>query len=73
MVAKHGGDLEQAVLANANRGGENVHSGIVMGSAIGAGIGASAIPDRLKHGLSDYGKIEAEIEAFVAAVTNAKL
>jgi len=74
MVAKYGGgDLEKAVLANANRGGENVHSGIVIGSAIGAGIGAAAIPEKLKKGLSDYSQIEAEIDAFVAAVTTAKL
>lgn len=71
MVAKYGetGDIEKAVLANANRGGENVHSGIVIGSAIGGGIGAAAIPDKLKKGLRDYGAISAEIEAFVAAVS----
>lgn len=74
MVFKYSGrGLEEAVLANANRGGENVHSGIVIGSAIGAGLGAAAIPDQLKEGLSDYGKIKAEIEDFVAAVAAPKL
>lgn len=73
MTYKYTADLEQAVLANANRGGENVHSGIVIGAAIGAGTGAAAIPDRLKQGLSDYARIKVEIDDFVAAVATAKL
>ena len=68
MISKHGMDFERAVLANANRGGENVHSGIVIGAAIGASVGADGIPSRFKEGLRDHHKIKAEIEAFVHSV-----
>jgi len=69
MSYKYADNLTAAVLANANRGGENVHSGIVIGALLGAAHGASEIPEALKQGLSDHGKIQAEIESFVAAVT----
>lgn len=71
MAFRYGGDLHKAVLANANRGGENVHSGIVMGAAIGAATGASQIPADLKEGLSDSAKIKDEIQRFTDAIATA--
>lgn len=68
MTYKYSDDISQAVLANANRGGENVHSGIVMGALLGAAQGASGIPAALKGGLRDSAKLQSEIDAFVAAV-----
>lgn len=69
MSYKYADNLTQAVLANANRGGENVHSGIVIGALVGAAHGSSQIPKELKLGLHDHTKIESEINAFVASVT----
>ena len=51
--------------------GENVHSGIVMGAAIGAATGASQIPADLKEGLSDSAKIKDEIQRFTDAIATA--
>lgn len=73
MVAKHQADFERAILANANRGGENVHSGMFIGAALGAANGASNIPQALKDGLRDSVKIQEEIDAFVNIVAPAKL
>jgi len=69
MAYKYTDNFTEAVLANANRGGENVHSGIVIGALLGAAQGAAAIPSELKEGLSDHGRIAADINDFVAAVT----
>ena len=66
LLAKYHG-FEQAILANANAGGENVHRGLVLGALMGAQVGASGIPEALKAGLHQRAAIEAEIDAFVAA------
>jgi len=62
------GQFEQAVLENANRGGENVHSGCVIGAALGAQAGLSGLPAGLVDGLHDSAQLRREIDAFVAAV-----
>ena len=66
LLAKYPG-FEEAILANANAGGENVHRGLVLGALLGAQVGASGIPEGLKAGLHHRAAIEAEIEAFVTA------
>jgi len=68
MSYKYADNFTAAVLANANRGGENVHSGIVIGALLGAAQGAKELPTELKEGLRDHAKIAADIEDFVAAV-----
>lgn len=65
-VVKYSGNLEEALLANANAGGENVARGALLGALFGAAYGVSAIPEHLKRGLSRCSQIESEIEAFVA-------
>jgi len=70
MSYKYADNFTAAVLANANRGGENVHSGIVIGALLGAAQGASGISEGLKKGLFDYPTISKEIEMFVAAVAS---
>lgn len=70
LACAHDGMFERAVLANANRGGENVHSGCVIGAALGAQSGMSALPERLIEGLHHSIELRREIDAFVAAVTN---
>lgn len=69
MAYKYANNLTEAVLANANRGGENVHSGIIIGALLGAAQGSAEIPKELKEGLADHGRIQEEIENFAAAVT----
>ena len=58
--------MAEALLANANAGGENVARGALLGALFGAAYGAEAIPAHLKRGLSRSSEIEQEIEAFVA-------
>jgi ADP-ribosyl-[dinitrogen reductase] hydrolase len=66
LLAKYPG-FREAVLANANAGGENVHRGLVLGALMGAQVGASGIDADLKGGLHHSAAIEAEIQAVVAA------
>lgn len=67
LAAKYGNDFEATLLANANAGGENVHRGLVLGALMGAQVGASRIPQRLKEGLFHSSELEREIDAFVTA------
>lgn len=69
FAAKYTTAFEQGLLANANCGGENVHRGIVLGALLGAEAGERGIPEHLKTGLKDYEAINAEIEAFKAAIS----
>lgn len=62
--------FEKGVLRNANRGGENVHSGCIIGALLGAQCGLAGLPTRLIDGLKDGPAIKAEIEAFVEAVAS---
>ena len=49
LAWKYAGDLEAALVANTNLGGDNCHRGIVVGALVGAG-GAS-VPERWEKGL----------------------
>lgn len=69
MAHKYSGSIEQALLANANCGGENVHRGIVLGALFGAAEGYKAIDPKWIKGLKDHSTIEAVVEEFVAKVT----
>ena len=64
--------FEKGVLRNANRGGENVHSGCIIGAILGAQAGLNGLPARLVDGLKDSSAIRAEIDAFVAAISGVK-
>jgi len=78
MVAKHaplsssstnGGEAAwDALLANANVGGENVHRGSILGAILGARAGYKTLPPKLVDGLYAKEQLEQEIEAFVGAV-----
>jgi len=68
FAGKYGGDFRNALLANANTGGENVHRGEILGALLGAAHGAAAIPEELKRGLKYHAQIEEEIRAFLASV-----
>lgn len=60
----------QAVLANANRGGENVATGALIGALMGASCGYNRLPKALIDGLavSQQEQLTREIDQFVASV-----
>ena len=74
MVYKYGGEgegstvFERGLLANANRGGENVATGALLGALLGASAGFEALPAGLVDGLApgDRAALDAEVDAFVA-------
>lgn len=39
LYSRYGTNIEKALLANANAGGENCHRGAVLGSLVGASLG----------------------------------
>lgn len=65
---KYADSPEQALLANANVGGENVARGAVLGAVMGAAHGVQGFPDALRRGLLHHDAIAAEIDAFAAAL-----
>ncbi|MFO1069017.1 MAG: ADP-ribosylglycohydrolase family protein [Geminicoccaceae bacterium] len=64
LALRHGLDLEAALLANANAGGDNVHRGAVLGLLLGAAT--DSVPERLKRGLLAHDELAVEIAAFAA-------
>jgi ADP-ribosyl-[dinitrogen reductase] hydrolase len=58
----HNMDVESALLANANAGGDNVHRGMVLGILVGAS--KQELPEHLKRGLIAFDELQTEIEAF---------
>ncbi|CAB9517908.1 ADP-ribosylglycohydrolase [Seminavis robusta] len=57
-----------ALLSNANIGGENVHRGSILGAVLGARATYDNLPTELVQGLHDKEQLEREIEDFVQAV-----
>jgi ADP-ribosylglycohydrolase len=49
LAWKYADDLESALIANTNLGGDNCHRAIVVGALVGAG--RVAVPDRWQRGL----------------------
>lgn len=60
----HDVDVESALLANANAGGDNVHRGMVLGMLVGAAN--KQLPEHLMQGLIAFDELQTEIEAFSA-------
>lgn len=60
--------FRRAVLANANRGGENVATGALLGALLGAAVGYSGLPKDLLAGLakSQRPQLDQEIDAFLS-------
>ena len=58
----HNVDVESALLANANAGGDNVHRGMVLGILVGAAN--KELPAQLMQGLIAFDELKTEIEAF---------
>lgn len=69
--ADGGARFERALLANANRGGENCATGALLGALLGADCGFEALPAHLVQGLAPSQKpseVEVEVEAFLDAI-----
>lgn len=73
MISKYtqqppGNACWQALLANANVGGENVHRGAIIGAILGARAGDEQLQPELKDGLHDKEAIAKEIDEFVESI-----
>lgn len=66
--------FRRGVLANANRGGENVATGALIGALLGAECGFSRLPKELVDGLakSQHSQLLREIDQFVASIPFAR-
>ena len=62
LARRHRFEIEAALLANANAGGDNVHRGMLLGLILGAAH--DTLPDHLISGLASQNKIKNEIEGF---------
>jgi ADP-ribosylglycohydrolase len=65
LAARYADNLEAALVANTNVGGDNCHRGAVLGAIMGAAHGYEAIPERWILGLRDAAEIESEIDSFI--------
>jgi ADP-ribosyl-[dinitrogen reductase] hydrolase len=61
----------QALLQNANTGGENVHRGSCLGAVLGAASRDSNPDPHMVQNLHDRERLQQEIEQFVSVVTHA--
>ena len=71
LAAKHRYNFRDALLANANAGGDNVHRGCMLGILLGAA--QDDIPKDLKEGLLAFKELEIEIDAFVEVALKANV
>lgn len=60
--------FEKGVLANANRGGENVATGALIGALLGAACGFKQLPADLVQGLKGADFIEQQVDQFLSVV-----
>jgi ADP-ribosylglycohydrolase len=70
FAQNHRINVEAALLANANAGGDNVHRGMVLGLIVGAAGGE--LPEHLRRGLIDFEELQTEIEAFADVASSGK-
>ena len=70
FIQKHEVDIEAALLANANAGGDNVHRGMILGLIVGAAN--DEVPRHLKQGLIAFDELQAELDAFAEIAVSGK-
>jgi ADP-ribosyl-[dinitrogen reductase] hydrolase len=59
---------EQALIANANIGGENCHRGAALAALVGSGSSADGFwPSRWMQGLHDKRAIDLEIQIYLSS------
>lgn len=66
LAARYHDDIESALIANTNVGGDNCHRGAVLGAILGATLGKDAIPKRWIDRLTAHSELHEEIEIFIA-------
>lgn len=66
LAARYHDDIESALIANTNVGGDNCHRGAVLGAILGASLGVVDIPVRWINGLTAQVQLNDEIETFIA-------
>ena len=69
IVLQYHDNPEQALIANANIGGENCHRGAALAALLGAGSSTTEgfWPSRWMHGLHDKRAIDIEIQSFLSS------
>ena len=67
---KYADSPEQAILANANAGGENVARGSLLGALLGAAHGQGGFPSWTREGLHKKEEIAAEVNAFADSISS---
>jgi ADP-ribosylglycohydrolase len=65
LASRYSNNLEAALIANANVGGDNCHRGAVLGAILGSSLGFEAIPKRWIDGLIAHDELNNEIETFI--------
>jgi ADP-ribosylglycohydrolase len=65
LAARYHDDIEGALIANTNVGGDNCHRGALLGAILGASLGIKAIPRRWIDGLKMHIELREEIEMFI--------
>ena len=60
-------DVERALLANTNAGGNTVHRGAILGAILGAAHGTVAYPKHLMDDLHASQQLQVEIDSFLGA------
>lgn len=68
LAYKHVDDLGEAIIINANLGGDNCHRGALLGALLGAA--GRALPARLRDGLHPSASIPAATEGFLQVVAD---
>ncbi len=63
LACRHQFDPGQALLANTNAGGDNVHRGMLLGALLGAAA-SDKLPEPLLEGLAEHRRLSEEIAAF---------
>jgi len=73
LVARYHDDIESALIANTNVGGDNCHRGAVLGAVLGASLGVKAIPKRWIDALTAHAELAEEIEQFVSVYASSEM
>ena len=63
-----GAAFRNAVMANANRGGENVATGALIGAMLGGACGFRNLPSDLVRGLKDNEAIERRVDEYLQVI-----
>jgi len=66
LAYKYDSDVQGALLANANCGGNATHRGAILGAILGAAFGFSALPPTLVQGLTVKEDLDQDVSKFLS-------